>query len=103
MENLISNGLRYATSVRISTVMEGHSLHIIVEDNGPGIPGDKVQEALKPFSRLDTARNQNRGSGVGLGLPIVADIAHAHGGNLILSKSDAMGGLKANFVIGLIS
>ena len=103
MENLISNGLRYATSVRISTVMEGHSLHIIVEDDGPGIPGDKVHEALKPFSRLDTARNQNRGSGVGLGLPIVADIAHAHGGNLILSKSDAMGGLKANFVIGLIS
>ena len=103
IENLISNGLRYANNVNISGLMKDTSLHIIVEDDGPGIRKDQMQEALKPFSRLDVARNQNQGSGVGLGLPIVADIAHAHGGQLLLSKSAKMGGLRADFIIGLIS
>ena len=103
IENLISNGLRYANHVNLSGLMKDTSLHIIVEDDGPGIRKDQRQEALKPFSRLDVARNQNQGSGVGLGLPIVADIAHAHGGQLLLSKSAKMGGLRADFIIGLIS
>ena len=103
IENLISNGLRYANHVNLSGLMKDTSLHIIVEDDGPGIRKDQMQEALKPFSRLDVARNQNQGLGVGLGLPIVADIAHAHGGQLLLSKSAKMGGLRADFIIGLIS
>ncbi len=103
IENLVSNGLRYANRVSLSGLMNAKALHIIVEDDGPGIPKDQMQEALKPFSRLDMARNQNQGSGVGLGLPIVADIAHAHGGQLVLSQSVKMGGLRAEFIIGLIS
>ena len=58
-----------------------------VEDNGPGIPPDQREDALKPFARLDPARNQNKGSSVGLGLPIANDIARAHGGHLILSEA----------------
>ena len=103
IENLVSNGLRYARHVHLSGFMKNNSLYILVEDDGPGIPKERMQEALKPFSRLDVARNQNQGLGVGLGLPIVADIAHAHGGQLILSKSAKMGGLRAEFIIGLIS
>ena len=86
IENLISNGLRYANHVNLSGLMKDTSLHIIVEDDGPGIRKDQRQEALKPFSRLDVARNQNQGLGVGLGLPIVADIAHAHGGSCCYQK-----------------
>jgi two-component system osmolarity sensor histidine kinase EnvZ len=54
---------------------------------------------MKPFSRLDPARNQNKGSGVGLGLPIAADIARAHGGRVELSKSRDFGGLCASLII----
>ena len=101
LENLIGNGLRYANNVSVSASIYKTEVRMTVEDDGPGIPEEQIEEALKPFSRLDPARNQNRGSGVGLGLPIVADVAYAHGGKLELSKSSALGGLKVDLIIGL--
>ena len=101
LENLIDNGLRYANIVSVSASINKLEVHVTVEDDGPGIAEEQIEEALKPFSRLDPSRNQNRGSGVGLGLPIVADVAYAHGGKLELSKSSALGGLKADLIIGL--
>ncbi|MFN3210226.1 MAG: ATP-binding protein, partial [Roseovarius sp.] len=75
-------------------------LRIRVEDDGPGIPQTQREEALKPFARLDAARNQNLGTGVGLGLSIAMDIARAHGGTLRLGESERLGGLQADIVIG---
>jgi two-component system osmolarity sensor histidine kinase EnvZ len=54
---------------------------------------------MRPFSRLDSARDPNRGGGVGLGLSIAADVAMSHGGALRLSDSDRLGGLMADLVI----
>ncbi len=102
LENLIQNGLRYGgTRVEISVVQTERTLRFEVEDNGPGIRAEAREEAMKPFTRLDPARNQNAGTGVGLGLAIVADIARIHGGVLRLSDSRALGGLKAEIVIAL--
>ena len=100
VENLIGNAVRYGTKAEISLTLTPKSLRIRVEDDGPGIPADQRSEAVKPFTRLDPARNQNRGSGVGLGLAIVADIARAHGGTLRLGASEKLGGLCADIVIG---
>ncbi|MDP2737611.1 MAG: ATP-binding protein, partial [Pseudorhodobacter sp.] len=69
------------------------------EDDGPGIPPGRRDEALRPFTRLDSARNQNSGSGVGLGLSIAADIARGHGGTLRLGESARLGGLKADLIL----
>jgi two-component system osmolarity sensor histidine kinase EnvZ len=99
IENLLGNALRYGDQAEISVVLTDKSLRIRVEDDGPGIPAEQRSEALKPFTRLDPARNQDRGSGVGLGLAIVTDIARAHGGVLRLGHSEAMGGLRADIVI----
>lgn len=99
VENLISNAVRYGSQARVSVALTERSMRIRVEDNGPGIPAEQRGDAIRPFTRLDPARNQNRGSGVGLGLAIVADIARAHGGTLRLGESADLGGLKADIVI----
>ena len=95
VENLISNARRYGTQVEVDLEFRDGSLRISVEDDGPGIPEDRRDEALRPFTRLDGARDPNRGGGVGLGLSIASDIALSHGGALRLGRSDHLGGLKA--------
>lgn len=80
---IAENAARYArTRVAVTGVM-ADVVKIRVADDGPGIPEEKVQEALKRGARLDAS-----GSGSGLGLAIVADIAEAWGGEVNLSRSD---------------
>lgn len=100
LENLISNAVRYGSQAEVSVLLTDGALVLRVEDDGPGIPEAEREEALKPFVRLDRARNQNLGSGVGLGLSIALDIARAHGGTLRLGQSERLGGLQADIVIG---
>ena len=71
----------------------GRFVEIAVEDDGPGIPEARREEAFRPFHRLDEGRNLQTG-GVGLGLAIARDAARAHGGELALEDSEA-GGLRA--------
>lgn len=99
VENLITNAVRYGNRAEVSVMLSEKSLRIRVEDDGPGIPPSMRGEAIKPFTRLDQARNQNTGSGVGLGLAIATDIARAHGGVLRLGQSDRLGGLRADIVV----
>lgn len=70
-------------------------MEFIVEDDGPGIAPEDRTRAVAPFSRLDAARNQDLGGGVGLGLAIALDVARSHGGALELGESAALGGLRA--------
>jgi two-component system osmolarity sensor histidine kinase EnvZ len=74
-------------------------VRIVVEDDGPGIPMERRDEAVQPFARLDGARDPNKGGGVGLGLSIAADIARSHGGVLRLGESEGLGGLRAELVL----
>lgn len=99
LDNLVGNALRYGGTARISLRITDRSVRFTVEDDGPGIPADQREEATRPFVRLDPSRNQDRGSGVGLGLSIVSDIARTHGGVLRLGDSEDLGGLKADLVL----
>ena len=99
VENLIGNATRYGTRCEVSVTVTERSIRICVEDDGPGIPSERREEAMRPFTRLDAARNPNRGGGVGLGLSIAADVARSHGGTLTLSGSTRLGGLKAEIVL----
>ncbi len=100
LENLVGNAVRYGSRAEVSFALTERSLRLSVEDDGPGIPKDKRDEALLPFTRLDAARNPNQGGGVGLGLSIAADIARSHGGTLRLGESETLGGLRADLVLG---
>ena len=97
--NLVANACRHGTRVRVTARHDAERLTLEVEDNGPGIPLAKREDAFKPFVRLDAdanedrARNQNVG-GTGLGLTIARDITRSHGGELILADSE-LGGLRA--------
>ncbi|WP_299030587.1 ATP-binding protein [uncultured Sulfitobacter sp.] len=99
IDNLISNGVRYGARAEVSVMMSEKTLRIRVEDDGPGIPQDKREQATKPFTRLDPSRNQDKGGGVGLGLAIAVDVARSHGGVLRLGESERLGGLRADIVI----
>ncbi len=97
MTNLVMNGFHYGKNVRLSAEIVGRDVHLHIDDDGPGIAPEKREEAFKPFSRLDEARNQNI-KGVGLGLAIARDIVRGHGGNLTLDESP-MGGLRATIAL----
>ncbi len=99
LDNLVGNALRYGTSATVGVTVTDRAVRFTVDDDGPGIPADQREEATRPFVRLDKARNQDAGSGVGLGLSIVSDIARTHGGMLRLGDSTTLGGLKAELVL----
>lgn len=99
VENLVANACRFGRRVELRMTFQDRSLRIQVEDDGPGIPADRREEALRPFTRLDASRDPNQDAGVGLGLSIASDIALSHGGVLRLSRSETLGGLRADLVI----
>tara|TARA_B100000579_G_scaffold433676_1_gene452916 strand:+ start:28 stop:1347 length:1320 start_codon:yes stop_codon:yes gene_type:complete len=90
--NIINNGLIYGEKINVVVQKSSNRAIILFDDDGPGIPVEHYRNVFKPFFRLDKSRSLNK-SGVGLGLAIVEDIVHSHGGNIQLSKSNK-GGLQ---------
>jgi signal transduction histidine kinase len=91
--NLVENGLHYGDRVWLTLEEQSEGVVIRVEDNGPGIPDEAIEQALQPFVRLDTARARDT-VGFGLGLSIVSRAVEAEGGTLHLSNRRE-GGLRA--------
>ncbi|MEJ1160746.1 ATP-binding protein [Prosthecomicrobium sp. N25] len=91
--NLVGNACRYAERVEVSARHEDGYLHVVVDDDGPGVPEAERENVFRPFYRLDRARNQDEG-GTGLGLAITRDIVRGHGGDVRLEESP-LGGLRA--------
>jgi signal transduction histidine kinase len=82
LTNLVENALRYgAGSIRLEAVADSGTLALHVTDEGPGFPAEFLDRAFERFSRADGSR-----AGAGLGLAIVAAIAHAHGGTVTASN-----------------
>lgn len=93
IRNLIDNAVKYGEKTKVSIVDNGVSIELCVEDEGPGIPPERLNEVLQPFTRLERSRSRSTG-GIGLGLSIAAAIAHSQGAELILENRSA-GGLRA--------
>ncbi|MEP7308249.1 MAG: ATP-binding protein [Acidobacteriota bacterium] len=100
LTNLLQNALRYTPDggrVHVSLDTDRRHATIAVADTGCGIPKADRQRVFDRFVRLDPARSD--GSGAGLGLPIVRWITHQHGG--VVTVEDNPAGVGSLFVVRL--
>jgi signal transduction histidine kinase len=82
LDALLENAVHYTDDharIEISARGEGHMVLISVADDGLGIDPESVTRIFERFARSDASRSRRAG-GAGLGLPIVAAVARAHGG-----------------------
>lgn len=87
--NLLENAFKWArTQVCARAEQQAGDIILHIEDDGPGIPEDLREMALRSGARLDTSR-----PGSGLGLAIVCDLVEAYGGRITLDRSAQYGGL----------
>src|SRR5581483_10952837 len=93
LANIVGNARRYASRIEVSVRARSHSIDVIIDDDGPGVPPERREDVFRPFFRLEESRNPETG-GTGLGLAIARDIVRSHGGDLTLSNSP-LGGLRA--------
>lgn len=98
VQNLVSNGLRYADQqLTVLIQIEADTLRIDVEDDGPGIPEQDWARVFMPFSRLDDSRTRSSG-GYGLGLSIVQRIVYWHRGSALVDRSPHLGGARFSLI-----
>lgn len=95
LSNLIDNALKYAgdfPKISITCEEQGNGLKVIFEDDGLGVPEDKLNVIFQRFSRLGNEDTRSS-KGVGLGLYIVRELIRAMGGE-IRAENSSNGGLK---------
>ncbi|MBS7455776.1 sensor histidine kinase [Coralloluteibacterium stylophorae] len=99
VQNLVDNALLYgggSASLHLRQARDG-AIRIDVEDRGPGIPEDALEDVLQPFHRLETSRGRTTG-GTGLGLAIAQQLAGTLGATLALTNRSG-GGLRATLIL----
>lgn len=101
LTNIVENARKYANRAEITLGLDKHNnwVEIFIDDDGPGIPPDKYEDAFKPFQRLEESRSRKTG-GTGLGLAIAQDVILGHGGRIFLSQSP-LGGLRVTLHLPL--
>ncbi len=97
LRNLIGNALKYGNTASLSVQSVKNNLQINIDDQGPGIDVDQIEEMFAPFGRADGSRNRATG-GTGLGLTIARAIARSHGGDVTLANR-IEGGLRATLTL----
>ncbi|MBC8998580.1 HAMP domain-containing protein [Pseudomonas sp. N40(2020)] len=88
--NLLENAVKYAHNPRVALSRTDYSIRIEVNDEGPGIPEEALEQVFDPFFRLEASRNRDTG-GVGLGLSAARAIVREQGGELTLSNREGTG------------
>jgi protein-histidine pros-kinase len=95
VDNLVGNALRHGGAARLSVQPLADGVALWVDDDGPGIPPELIEQVFQPWVRLGAGAAS---SGHGLGLAIARDLAERDGGRLTLANR-AEGGLRATLVL----
>ncbi len=103
VDHLLENALQFTPvggtiGVRIEPNPVGGGLRLTVENSGPGISAADLPHLFEPFYRADPARTRTADGGAGLGLALVASIAHLHGG---LAHASSVGGRTTCFEVDI--
>lgn len=92
--NLLDNGWKCASSrIDVNAAADGNLVRILIDDDGPGLSEEAIDQALVPGRRLD-----ERGDGHGFGLSIARELVELHGGSLHLGPSP-LGGLRVTLAL----
>ena len=90
----MSNAVKFTPQGGRIEVVAGRSasgdFQIMVRDNGPGIPRDKLDRIFSPFNQVDNRFDRQAG-GTGLGLALVRGLAQLHGGHAWLESDFGKG------------
>jgi two-component system sensor histidine kinase CpxA len=100
LANLIRNALRYAGDagpITISAIRAEAHVAISITDQGPGVPGEALEQIFDPFFRLEASRSRDTG-GIGLGLSIVKTCVEACQGS-VTARNRPAGGLRVEIVL----
>ena len=94
--NLLDNALRFSPdggTVHVDIRLQGGWCRLRVRDEGPGLSEEDGRRLFERFYRGDPSRARSQQGGTGLGLPIVQQIAHAHGGRIRAVEHSSAGAL----------
>lgn len=102
--NLLDNSAKYQRDggghVWITVTREKQNVRLLVDDDGPGVSDNDLEQLFDVFYRADPARkNPNKGSG--LGLAIVAKIVGKMGGS-IHAENLKQGGLRMVIILPIL-
>ncbi|AGB41464.1 histidine kinase,HAMP domain-containing protein,histidine kinase [Halobacteroides halobius DSM 5150] len=91
--NLLSNAIDFTPQgerIKIDFLVEPNRVKILVEDTGPGIPKEELNDIWNRFHKVDKARTTSKG-GTGLGLAIVKEIIDRHDGQVWVDSKEGVG------------
>lgn len=97
IRNLIENAVKYGGGADVFLRSDAKTVEIVVCDNGPGIPPDRIAEVFEAFTRIEGSRNKETG-GIGLGLALARAIVREARGDIRLENRPE-GGLAATITL----
>ena len=90
LANLLDNAVVYGERATVQVEDTPQCLTLRILDEGPGIATAELEKVFEPFYRLEQSRSRQTG-GTGLGLAIARNIAHMHGGDIVLRNRPRKG------------
>jgi signal transduction histidine kinase len=90
LRNLIINAATHGVRAKVEVSATNGTARIVIDDEGPGIPADLLDQVFEPFFRADPARRQDI-RGAGLGLTIAREIVQRAGGTISISNRAEVG------------
>lgn len=92
--NLVNNAVKFSKpgdTITVRCYVENKSMHLIVADEGFGIPKEKIQYVMEPFGQVADHAEHQHDRGTGLGLPLAKAMIELHGGDLTLESDIGQG------------